>query len=370
MRTRLLLALALTLTGCGAYTPPLPPSPPADTLPPPRAGVTGGTLQEQRSKTTARLQAVSAVNEKVVWASGTNGSFAVTVNGGASWRSGVVAGADSLEFRDVHGVDDKTAYLLSAGNGTRSRIYRTSDAGQNWQLQFINRDTTAFYDCFAFWDPLSGLAFSDNVRGTFPVLVTEDGGLEWRSVSDPAAPQDSPLPAATAGEGAFAASGTCVATVGKRAAYVATGAGTRSRILFTPDRGRTWMSYDTPMVQGSGTTGHTSIAFRDAGVGLAVGGDIGDPKRVTDRVILTADGGKSWALGGQPAFSGAVYGAAYVPGSRGTVVAVGPGGASWSTDDGRSWLPLDTLGYWSVTFVNPKAGWMVGPEGRITRVAF
>ena len=156
MRTRLLLALALTLTGCGAYTPPLPPSPPADTLPPPRAGITGGTLQQQRSKTTARLQAVSAVSEKVVWASGTNGSFAVTVNGGASWRSGVVAGADSLEFRDVHGVDDKTAYLLSAGNGTRSRIYKTSDAGQNWQLQFINRDTTAFYDCFAFWDPLLG----------------------------------------------------------------------------------------------------------------------------------------------------------------------------------------------------------------------
>ena len=24
----------------------------------------------------------------------------------------------ALEFRDVHGVDEKTAYLLSAGNGT------------------------------------------------------------------------------------------------------------------------------------------------------------------------------------------------------------------------------------------------------------
>ncbi len=370
MPTRPLLILALTLSACGTYSPPLPPSPPADTLPPPRAAISGGTLQEQRAKTTARLQAVSAVNEKVVWASGTGGTFTVTVNGGASWRSGVVAGADSLEFRDVHGVDDKTAYLLSAGNGTNSRIYKTTDAGQNWQLQFINRDSLAFYDCFAFWDAVSGIAFSDNVRGTFPVLVTTNGGLDWNPVSDPAAAKASPVPAATQGEGAFAASGTCVATVGKHAAYVATGAGTKSRVLFTPDRGRTWQSYDTPMVQGTNTTGHTSIAFSDARTGIAVGGDIGDSKRTTDRVVRTEDGGTSWTLGGQPSFTGAVYGAAYVPGSRGTVVAVGPGGASWSTDDGRTWLPLDTLSYWSVTFAGAKAGWMVGPGGRITRVAF
>ena len=128
----------------------------------------GASLQEQKSKVPGRLQAVSAVNEKIVWASGTGGSFTVTTNGGASWRSGVVAGADSLEFRDVHGVDEKTAYLLSAGNGTASRIYKTTDAGQNWQLQFINRDSTAFYDCFAFWDPLAGIAFSDSVGYDLP----------------------------------------------------------------------------------------------------------------------------------------------------------------------------------------------------------
>lgn len=370
MRIRLLFATALGLTGCGAYTPPLPPSPPADTLPPPRVAPSGGSLQEQRSRTTARLQAVSAVNEKVVWASGTRGTFAVTVNGGASWRSGVVAGADSLEFRDVQGVDEKTAYLLSAGNGTNSRIYKTTDAGQNWQLQFINRDSLAFYDCFAFWDPLAGIAFSDNVKGTFPVLLTTDGGYEWTWLSDPAKAEASRVPAATQGEGAFAASGTCVATVGKSAAYIATGAGTRSRILYTPDRGKTWQSFDTPMVQGTNTTGHTSIAFRDANVGLAAGGDIGSAQAATERIVITGNGGRTWTLGGQPTFPGAVYGAAYVPGSKGTVVAVGPGGASWSADDGRTWMPLDTLAYWSVTFVNAKAGWMVGPAGRITRVAF
>ncbi len=363
-------ACLLALAACGPYQAPLPPSPPADTLPPPRVAPSGASLQEQKSKVPGRLQAVSAVNEKIVWASGTGGSFTVTTNGGASWRSGVVAGADSLEFRDVHGVDEKTAYLLSAGNGTASRIYKTTDAGQNWQLQFINRDSTAFYDCFAFWDPLSGIAFSDNVGGTFPVRVTTDGGLDWHLLSDPANPGKRPVPAATQGEGAFAASGTCVATVGKNAAYIATGAGTRSRILFTPDRGRTWSSFDTPMVQGSATTGHTGIAFRDAQVGVAVGGDIGDAKRATERVIITANGGRSWALGGQPTFAGPAYGLAYVPDARGTVVAVGPGGASVSRDDGRTWAALDSLSYWSVSFASARAGWMVGPGGRITKVTF
>ncbi|MBK6422754.1 MAG: hypothetical protein IPI38_08610 [Gemmatimonadetes bacterium] len=370
MRNPILAAALLALVACGPYTPPLPPSPPADTLPPARTSISGAALLDLRSRTSARLQAVSVVNEKVVWASGTGGAFAVTTNGGASWRSGVVAGADSLEFRDVQGVDDKTAYLLSSGNGTRSRIYKTTDAGQNWQIQFINRTPEAFYDCFAFWDAESGIAFSDNVNGVFPVLATRDGGLDWHFLSEPGSETPSPVPAATAGEGAFAASGTCVATLGKEAAYIATGAGTRSRLLFTPDRGRTWVSYDTPVSQGTNTTGHTSIAFQDERTGLVVGGDIGSATSGGIRVALTADGGRRWTEGGQPTFPGAVYGAAWVPGSRGTVVAVGPGGASLSRDEGRTWAPLDSLAYWSVAFAGPKAGWMVGPGGRITKVSF
>jgi len=310
---------------------------------------------------TARLQAVSVVDERTVWVSGTRGSFAVSVNGGRSWRTGVVAGADSLEFRDVHGVDARTAYLLSAGPGTGSRIYKTTDGGQNWQLQFINREPRAFYDCFAFWDPHSGLAWSDNVDGRFPVLRTVNGGQRWTVayVDD-----------ATEGEGAFAASGTCVITHGKDAAWVATGAGQEARLFRTHNRGVTWTAVTTPMVQGTSTTGHTTITFRDDHYGLAAGGDIGDQNTVTDNVVTTSDGGATWTLAGRPTFTGAVYGAVYVPGGGGLVVAVGPKGASWSPDDGRTWQVLDTLEYWSAGFAGRKAGWLVGPGGRVTRVGF
>lgn len=351
----------LALVGCNPYHPPEPPKPPPVQLPPPRESPSGPKLQDQVSGTTERLQAVSVVDPNVVWVSGTGGTFGVTVNGGASWRTGIVAAAESLEFRDVQGFDAKTAYLLSSGNGPKSRIYKTEDGGLNWQIQYINRDSVAFYDCFAFWDRRNGLAWSDNVGGRFPYVTTRDGGETWERQF---------LDGATAGEGAFAASGTCVVTEGAQAAWVATGAGSESRIFHTPNRGLTWTHVTTPIVQGTPTTGHTSVAFRSREIGIAVGGDISNNDAFTDNVVLTTDGGATWTLGARPSFPGPIFGAAYVPGASGKVVAVGPKGASWSGDDGRSWQPLDSLNYWSTAFASQNAGWMVGPGGRITKVSF
>lgn len=360
MRT-LAAILAGTLVSCGPPQAPEPPRPTPPPLPPPRTSPAGWNLQDQVSGTTQRLQAVSAVNLKVVWASGTGGTFAVTDDGGLSWRSGVVAGGDSLEFRDVQAIDSKTAYLLSSGNGPQSRIYKTVDGGRNWQIQFINRDPSAFYDCFAFWDARSGIVWSDAAGGRFPYLITVDGGANWdlRHVDG-----------ATEGEGAFAASGTCVITRGSKEVFVATGAGKEARIFSSPDRGTTWRSVTTPIVQGTNTTGHTSIGFRNSRFGIAVGGDVGDNEGWTDNVILTTDGGQVWTKGGRPGFSGPVFAAVYVPGAQGTVVAVGPKGVSWSPNDGVSWQPVDTLSYWSAAFVGRSAGWLVGPGGRITKVSF
>jgi photosystem II stability/assembly factor-like uncharacterized protein len=48
---------------------------------------------------------------------------------GKHWQAGVVEGAELLQFRDVHGVSAQEAYLLSAGVGEDSRIYKTVDGG-------------------------------------------------------------------------------------------------------------------------------------------------------------------------------------------------------------------------------------------------
>jgi photosystem II stability/assembly factor-like uncharacterized protein len=352
---RFLLPLAAVAAGCSSPRPVERPVAPA-----------GPTLTPQTSGIKNRLQAVSPVDERVVWVSGVGGSYAVTTDGGETWRAGVVPGADSLEFRDVEGLSERIAYLLAAGPGERSRIYRTDDAGRSWALQFVNRDTSAFYDCFAFWNAGRGFAMSDAVNGRFPVIRTDDGG-SWNDIGDR-------LPPAQPGEGAFAASGTCNAALEERYGWIATGAAARARVLRTTDRGDTWSEAATPIAQGGESRGAATIAFRDTLHGILAGGDIAAPDAPADNVAVTSDGGRTWALGTRTPFPGAVYGLAYVPAGDGrTVLATGPDGAAWSADEGRTWWRIEGVrDYWAVAVTGPGrgTGWLVGTEGRILKLSF
>lgn len=349
------LALALGAAACARPTP-------ATRVPaaaPPRL-----VLQPQQSGTTALLQAVSAVDDQVAWVSGHRGTWARTVNGGASWTTGRVAGADTLQFRDVHGVSADTAFLMSAGAGALSRVYRTVDGGASWTLLHTNPDSGGFYDCMGFWDAEGGVLYGDSVDGELVVLTTGDGGRSW---ARPAG-----LPPAGGSEGGFAASGTCavaITALGLDRSWIVTGnSPAGARVLRTTDRGRSWTAAAAPVPSGEGA-GLTGVTFRDAYNGVAVGGDIGKPAARGDYVARSSDGGASWTVGGRPTFAGAAYGVAYVPqASVPTVVMVGPGGADVSHDDGASWKPLDGASYWSIGFASPRAGWLVGPGGRIVHV--
>jgi len=332
----------------------------------------GPRLTPQNSGTTNRLQAISPVNERGVWASGVAGTWAITKNGGKTWESHVMAGAETLQFRDVQGVSERVAYLLSAGVGTDSRIYKTEDGGQSWTLQFQNQDPNGFYDCFAFWTPRRGVTMGDSVNRRFPVLRTKDGEF-WEDIGNN-------LPAAQDGEAAFAASGTCIATQGKRHAWIGTGGAAKARIIATTDGGDSWTPYDVPIVQGTGTSGVISVDFRDSHHGILGGGELLTPTVFSDTVARSSDGGKTWRLGGRTTFPGAIYGLSYVRTIRHhdddrqedrRVVATGPSGASWSPDEGRTWYSLDGLeNFWAVAFASPHAGWLVGTEGRIVKISF
>src|SRR5262245_7811939 len=97
----------------------------------------------QTSGVTQRLRGVSAVSERVVWASGAGSTILRTDDGGLTWQKFIIS-PDSLDFRDIDAIDEQTAYLMSIGNGAASRIYKTTDAGTTWKLQFRNNDEKAF----------------------------------------------------------------------------------------------------------------------------------------------------------------------------------------------------------------------------------
>lgn len=292
----------------------------------------------QTSGVTARLRGVSAASDKVAYASGSGGTVLRTTDAGATWKKLTLpADAAGMDFRDIDAIDARTAYILSIGEGNKSRIYKTTDGGATWMIQFSNADPKGFYDAMSFWDADHGIVFGDSHDGQLQMLITSDGGLHWNPV-----PQTS-LPAALENEGAFAGSGTNIAVLapGRSSsdAWIGTGAGPTCRILHTPDRGKTWTAVNTP-IAASSSAGIFSVAFRDKLHGVTVGGDYRKETEALDNVAVTSDGGKTWTLVKDTGLSGFRSVVKFVPGTKSTFVAVGPQGADISEDDGRTWSPL------------------------------
>ena len=312
----------------------------------------------QRSGTTASLRGVSVVSDRVAWASGSGGTFLRTVDGGATWSADTVPGSTSLELRDVQAFGADVALVLTAGSP--GRVHRTEDGGRTWRTTFEDARPGVFFDGMAFWDDRRGIAFSDPVDGAFLVIVTEDGGRSWRVVPREALP--APLP----GEAGFAASGTMVAVHSGGHAWIGTGGGP-VRVLRTADYGRTWSASPVAMAEGLQSAGIFSVALRDARNGVAVGGDYLRERAPGANVAVTADGGATWRVAGESRPAGVREVAVYVPGTGGTLVAGGPSGTGWSTDDGRTWTEMDTLGIHTLGFASPTAGFAVGGGGRVAR---
>lgn len=241
--------------------------------------------------TTAGFRGLSIVSDKIVWASGTDGTVIRTVDGGKNWSVLTVAGAEKLDFRGIHAFDTDTAIIISSGPAEKgqAQIYRTIDAGKTWTKTFEEKRTGVFFDAVAFWDHKHGIVLSDPVDGRFALFTTEDGGTSWKQI--PAAA----LPPALPNEGAFAASNSCLTVQGSSDAWFATGGASVARVFRSADRGKTWTVAETPMHPRNASSGIFSLAFASAKNGVAVGGDYQHPESSDlPNVMRTFDGGQSW----------------------------------------------------------------------------
>jgi photosystem II stability/assembly factor-like uncharacterized protein len=301
---------------------------------------------------------VSAVSLMVVWASGTHGTYLRTLDGGKNWTAATVPGAEALDFRDVEAFSEDEAYLLAAGPGDQSRIYKTNNGGKTWALQFTNQEPKGFFDCMAFWDLNQGIAVGDPVNGKFELIATNDGE-HWNPLT-PAS-----LPAAIEGEGAFAAGGSCINVRGETDVWFATG-GKAARVFHSGDRGKTWTVVETPIVHGADSSGIFSIFFRDDKHGVISGGDYQHPEQAGANLAYTEDGGLTWKLSPlqpQPYLSAVAYvGPSLVQG----VLAVGSAHAGYSEDiGGPKWRLFLDANVNALGFVAPQDAWAVGPKGMI-----
>ncbi|MBA2605895.1 MAG: glycosyl hydrolase [Acidobacteria bacterium] len=321
------------------------------------AAIAEAQWQKQNIKTKASLRGLSVVNEKIVWASGTGGTYLRTIDGGKSWKVGKVPDADKLDFRDVEAFDANTAYLLSIGNGESSRIYKTIDGGTTWKLQFKNTNEKAFFDALAFWDEDNGIVMSDPVGGKYLLISTNDGGANWKVLDN------SKMPNAKEGEAAFAASGTCLITGGKNDVFLVSG-GNNARVFRSTNRGLDWFVSDTPIVKGTAGSGIFSVDMQNKTRGVIVGGNYEKPNEITNNLAFTNDGGKTWNL--SKGLNGYRSGAAFI--DKKILIAVGSSGSDISKDGGKTWKNIDKENYNSVSAKGKNAIWAVGANGLVAKL--
>ncbi len=316
--------------------------------------------------TTANFRGLHVVSDQVIWASGSQGSVISSADGGETWKRHTIAGAQELDFRDVHGFDDGTAVVISSGD--LARVYRTSNGGRTWKACGSKKD--AFFDSISFWDDQYGVLMSDPIDGKFWIARSRDGGVTWRSVKSKNQALAGP------GEAGFAASGTNMCVVGEATCFIGLGGApegesrTSSRILVSKDRGSTWRFGGPVPIARNPSSGIFSMWFADESRGVAVGGDYLDEDNTTSNYAVTENGGRTWTTP-SPRMPPSGYRscvASFRKGREVKVVAVGPNGTDISTDLGNKWVRISNKGFHAVSFSpSGKSGWAVGADGSVAR---
>jgi photosystem II stability/assembly factor-like uncharacterized protein len=290
----------------------------------------------------------------VVWASGSNGVILLSEDQGEKWKQLHVDGGDALDFRGVRAFDAKTAYVMSSGEGEKSRIYKTTDGGKKWELQYTDKRPAFFLDDLVCLTATHCIAIGDPIDGKFVIVSTEDG-KNWTEL-----PRDG-MPVIIPGEGVFAASGTSLALYGASDLYFGTGGGATARVFHSSDLGRTWTVADTPLAAGNASSGVFSIV-RSKDTVVVVGGDYKNPSQTSGVAAYSTDRGATWKLASVPP-GGYRSGLATV--GWPFFIGVGPTGTDISSDGGTTWKHFNNLNLNGVAIVDISNMWAVGTHGTI-----
>jgi hypothetical protein len=197
-------------------------------------------------------------------------------------------------------------------------------------------------ECYALGDPIDG---------KFVVLATKDGE-HWAPM-----PSEN-MPAALAGEGAFAASNSSLSVNGSREIFFGTG-GPAARVFRSLNGGGTWSVATTPIASANASSGIFSIEHGDGEALVVVGGDYKDTSNATRVAAYSEDSGATWHLA--VAFPRGFRSAVKSIDAK-TYLAAGPTGSDVSSDGGVHWELVDSVGLNALSADN---GWAVGPNGTI-----
>ncbi len=310
------------------------------------------------------VRALAVPNLNTIWASGSKGSIAKSVNGGTDFEWMQVKGYETRDFRSIHAWDDKQAIIVAVA--APAIILKTKDGGTSWYKVYENADTLMFLDAIHFKDASNGLVVGDPISNHIFLLSTVDKGEHWNEI--PSSYFKTPL---EKGEAFFASSGSNIAQLSKEDFLVS--GGLRSRLWING------LAMDIPILQGGTSTGANSMAISPNGNNIMiVGGDfMKDTSRLQNAVglklFIKPNSNQKWQsekipywkideLAGLP--NGYRSGVEYITNT--ILIACGTSGVDISMNKGKSWDLISTESF-HVVRKQPttKAFFLAGGGGRI-----
>ena len=310
------------------------------------------------------IRGLAVPNQNTIWASGSKGSIAKSVNGGADFEWMQVKGYESRDFRSIHAWDDKEAIIVAIA--APAIILKTKDGGTSWYKVYENTDTLMFLDAIHFKDAANGLVVGDPISNHIFLLSTVDKGENWNEV--PSSYFKTPL---EKGEAFFASSGSNIAQLSKDDFLVS--GGVRSRLWING------AAMEIPILQGGTSTGANSMAISPNGNNIMiVGGDfMKDTSRKQNAVglklFIKPNSNKKWQSEKIPYWkidefvgfpNGYRSGVEYV--SNTILISCGTSGVDISKNKGKNWDLISTESFHVVRKQpNTKAVFLAGGGGRI-----
>ena len=301
------------------------------------------------------LRGVDVVDDKIVWVSGNNGTYARSIDAGDSWKCGKINSDTLVDFRDIQAFNAESAIVASAGSP--AKIYKTSDGGNSWRLVYENCDSSIFINSIDFYDSKNGYAWSDPINNEFFVIRTIDDGETWDTIDV------KKLPKPLYKEAGFAASGTSIISNCDGLVILVTG-GNKARIIQSCDYGSSWEAIDTPIKVGDSSFGIYSIGAIDDKTFVVAGGSWQKPDEANSNVAISKDGGKNWLL--TKSFPSGFRSCIKYLNMAKILLTCGTNGVDISTNLGDSWEKTTLGGYNTLDF-SPDEKFLVfaGSNGKI-----
>ncbi len=237
------------------------------------------TVKVLTSGTKTSLRGLSVVTDKIIWASGSNGTVAKSIDAGETWKWITVKGFEKTDFRDIEAFDDKTAIIM--GIDSPAYILKTIDGGETWKTVYQKNTKGIFLDAMDFINDKTGVVVGDPINGRFFIVRTNDSGNNWLEDSF------DNLPRADTGEACFASSGSNIRKL-KNGKEILVSGGLSSHLFIDGKK------MSLPILQGKESTGANSIAAKNNKIFIVVGGDFTSKDSITGNCLYTNNAGKNW----------------------------------------------------------------------------